>query len=72
MTAKLFTQPNCPPCLQVKAYLKSKNILYEELDREANAKEMMTLSGVISTPVLVTDKGVAIGLNYGKINAITA
>lgn len=67
---KIFTQPNCAPCVQVKKYLEKKNVEFKEIDRDGNEQEMMQIAGVISTPVVVSPKGVAIGANFGQLAQI--
>lgn len=63
----VYTQPGCPPCDMVKKFLTMKNIEYVEKDRAGNENEMIAAAGVISTPVIVSDKGVAIGPNIPRI-----
>lgn len=66
---KLYTSKDCATCHTVKKYLKQRAVEYEEIDRDIgeNAQEMLKIAGVVTTPVFVNDKGVAIGMNLPKL-----
>lgn len=58
MQVVVYTQSNCAPCATVKRYLDSKEIPYEEYDRETpEYKAMVEETGISTTPVVkVGDK----------------
>jgi glutaredoxin-like YruB-family protein len=61
---KIYTLPTCGYCLQLKEYLKSKNLEFEEIDVLANeqmAKEMVEKSGQTSCPVLEYNGQLVVG-----------
>jgi len=57
----------------VKAYLKSKNVQFEEVDVMANqegAAEMVQKSGQRGVPVLDIDGNIVVGFDQNKINEL--
>ena len=51
-----FTQPDCPPCVIVKEFLKHNNVVYEEFDvkRRAAARNRLLYDyDSYSTPTVV-------------------
>jgi glutaredoxin len=51
MKIRLYTSPNCPHCLTVKAFLNDQKISYEELDAYDYSK-LLIEKAVFSLPVL--------------------
>lgn len=54
MGVKIYTVPNCHHCQQVKNYLDSKNVSYEEIAVTSGSKEsreMIKISNQLSVPV---------------------
>ena len=51
---KLYSQPNCPNCEQLKDYLKDRNIDFEELNvaEDHAAKAFMIMHDIETTPVV--------------------
>jgi len=61
---RVYTQPTCAACHSTKAYLDQKGVQYQDIDvtqdREALA-EMIRISGIRATPVLVIGDQVITG-----------
>lgn len=55
MTVTIYTQPNCRPCEEAKAFLKGNNIEFEAKDVRADvfAMDELIAMGMASTPVIV-------------------
>lgn len=73
MTIKIYSTPTCPWCVQAKAYFKSKNIAFEDIDvaqDQAKAQEMVKLSGQMSVPVIAIDDEVIVGFDQERIEEI--
>jgi len=78
MQVKIYSTPVCPYCNLLKDYLKSKNIVFEEIDvsqDQAAGKEMVAKSGQMGVPVSIITTGqdkeeVIIGFDKAKINEI--
>ena len=76
MVCILFTYPNCPKCTEVKKYLKTQEIPYEEINagigegkkrfqtfyRENRGKIKRDEHETISLPILVCDEKISQGL----------
>jgi len=63
---KVFSTPTCPYCHMVKAYLKDKEISFEDIDVSKDQKQAMAMvqkSGQMGVPQLWIDKEVVIGFN---------
>lgn len=63
----VYTTPTCPWCTQVKNYLESKGVDFEEMnvaEDDAAAEKMMDLTGQRSVPV--TSKGGLYVVGYDK------
>jgi len=53
------------------AYLKHKNIAYTEVDADTpEFQEAIKLSGSVSVPQVHSEKGIVVGLNFGKLAQI--
>jgi glutaredoxin-like YruB-family protein len=68
----LFTRPDCPPCDWLKAWLRERNLEFEEHDVSADAVAVFTLvrkHQSQSTPTLVIGDKVLIGFDPEKIEA---
>ena len=69
----IFTQPDCPPCFVVKAFLECMGVDYEERDvsRDQSAcEEMLQKYGSHSTPTLVVGEQVLVGFNPERLDKI--
>ena len=61
---RVYTQPTCAACYSTKAYLDQKGVAYQDLDviqDPAALQEMVRISGVRVTPVLVIGERVITG-----------
>ena len=68
---KIYSTPTCPYCLRAKAYLKEKNIAFEDIDVStdpSSAKEMMEKSGQMAVPVLDIEGEIIVGFDKVKIS----
>lgn len=75
MKIKVYSTPTCPYCVQVKKYLRSKNIDFEDIDVSVNpkaAEEMIEISGQMGVPVVQIDDQVIVGFDKAKIDKIIA
>ncbi len=61
---RIYTQPTCPACHSAKTYLDQKGVPYQDIDVTQDHEalhEMIHLSGVRATPVLVIGERVLTG-----------
>jgi len=61
---RIYTQPTCAACRSAKAYLDQKGVAYQDIDVTQDHEalhEMIHLSGVRATPVLVIGDQVITG-----------
>jgi len=68
----VYSTPTCHYCGEVKAFLKSKNISYEEFDVASNLekrKEMVDKSGQLGVPVTMIDDKIIVGYD---VEALTS
>jgi glutaredoxin-like YruB-family protein len=68
---KIYSQPTCPECNSVKAYLNKKGVPYEDINVHDNKKamdEVVRKYGIKITPVVVIGDRVMIGFNAPKID----
>lgn len=68
---KVYSTSTCPFCAMVKAFLKEKNILFENVDVGTNpeaAKEMVKKSGQMAVPVIDIDGKIIVGFNKEAIS----
>jgi len=71
MKIKIYSQPTCPDCNRVKAYLDKKGISYEDINVQKDKKaleEMARRYGIRVTPVVVIGDRVMVGFNAPKID----
>ncbi len=70
---KIYSQPTCPDCNRVKAYLDRKGVPYEDINVQKDTKaleEMAKRYGIRVTPVIVIGDRVMVGFNAPKIDKI--
>ena len=70
---KIYSQPTCPDCNRVKAYLDKKGVPYEDINVRKDKKaleEMAKRYGIRVTPVVVIGDRVMVGFNAPKIDKI--
>lgn len=68
MTVKLYTAPNCGPCIGVKAWMRKNGVSYEELPASDHAEYLASL-GARSAPVTVANDQVIVGLDIPALTA---
>lgn len=74
-TVKVFSTPTCPYCHMVKAYLKGKNVAFEDIDvaqDRAQAMQMIERSGQMGVPQLWIDDTVVVGFDRPGIDKLLA
>lgn len=70
---KVYSTPTCPYCVRVKAYLKQKNIDFQNIDvsgDETAIDEMVKLTGQMGVPVVVVDGKSVVGFDKSKIDSL--
>lgn len=70
MGITIYTSPVCASCRQLKAWLDSKEIEYEEKDILANAEEVQRISGYLHAPTTVVGDRVIVGPNLSAIASV--
>ena len=71
----LFTRPDCPPCDWLKAWLRERNLAFEEHDVSSDKVAVFTMVRKYrsqSTPTMVIGEQVLIGFEPEKIEAALA
>jgi glutaredoxin len=69
----IFTQPDCPPCFVVKAFLDGLGVDYEERDVSQDrlaCEELRQKYGSNSTPTVVAGDNVLVGFNPERLDQI--
>jgi len=72
-SVKVFSTPTCPYCHMAKAYLKQKNVPFEDIDvaqDRAQAMQMVQRSGQMGVPQLWIDNTVVVGFDRPEINRL--
>ena len=67
----VFSTSSCPWCTRAKEYLRSRGILYRDVDvarDQAAAAEMVRKSGQQGVPQLWIDGRVVVGFDQTRIN----
>ncbi len=70
---KIYSTKNCKYCIQVKEFLKEKDVEFEEkkIDDDQEAlQEMRNLTGIMSVPVIEHNGKVVIGFDKEKIEEL--
>ena len=70
---KVYSTPTCPWCQRLKAYLKEKNIEYEDKNVAEDHKvreEMIEKSGQMGVPVIDVDGKIIIGYNVTALKEV--
>jgi len=70
----VYTQPGCPTCMQVKAYLKARGVAFDERDVRADDAALQALHdrGYAATPLTIVDGREILGMNRTKLEAALA
>lgn len=73
-TVKIYTTPTCKYCVQVKEWLKSRDIPFVEVDVQGNPlvrREMIDLTEQMGVPVTAIDGvGFVIGFDEAKLEEL--
>lgn len=67
---KIYSTPTCPYCKLAKDFLKSKNIVFQDIDVSADPQavnEMIEKSGQMGVPVIEIGDKIIIGFNQLKL-----
>lgn len=70
---KVYSTPTCSYCLTLKAFLREKGIVFEEVDvsqDERAAREMIEKSGQMGIPVVEIDGQIVVGFDKAKISQL--
>lgn len=70
MPVVIYTQEKCAPCNMVKQYFNRLGVDYKEVPREGNEDKMLELGGKITTPLVVSEKGMAYGFNPMQLSEL--
>ncbi len=72
---RVFSQPTCPACNELKDYLKKKGVAFEDLDVTSNRAaldEMIKIHKVRVTPLLLAGDRKLIGFDPVEIDKMLA
>lgn len=72
---KVFSQPTCPACNELKDYLKKKGVDFVDMDVTANREaldEMIKVQKVRVTPLLLAGDKRVIGFDPVEIDKVLA
>jgi len=70
MTVKVYTTPSCPYCYTLKAFLKDRNVAFEDIDVSQDEKikdELVKKTGQLSVPIVDIDGEIVVGFDREKI-----
>ena len=74
MKIKIYSTPTCPYCKAAKAFLKEKNIDFEDIDVSSNEKGLEEMKkktgGEIGVPVIDVDGEIIIGFDEEKLSKL--
>lgn len=71
----VFTQPDCPPCRVVKAFLEERGIAFEERDVRSDPQAVRDLVEIYesrSTPTIIVGDEVMIGYDPDRLEQMLA
>jgi glutaredoxin len=72
---RIFSQPTCPACNELKEYLKNKGVEFEDYNILADNKaleEMLHVHKVRVTPLLIIGNDRMIGFNPDELEGLLA
>jgi glutaredoxin-like YruB-family protein len=75
ITIRVFSQPTCPACNELKDYLKKKGIEFEDMDVTSNREaldEMIKVHKVRVTPLLLAGDRKIIGFDPVEVDKVLA
>jgi glutaredoxin-like YruB-family protein len=74
-TIRVFSQPTCPACNELKDYLKKKGVDFEDMDVTSNRvalDEMIKVHKVRVTPLLLAGDKKIIGFDPVEVDKVLA
>ncbi|HEY3273555.1 MAG TPA: glutaredoxin domain-containing protein [Methanocella sp.] len=72
---RIFSQPTCPACNELKDYLKKKGVNFEDMDVTSNREaldEMIKVHKVRVTPLLLAGDKKIIGFDPVEVDKVLA
>ncbi len=72
---RIFSQPTCPACNELKEYLKNKGVEFEDyniLEDNKALEEMLHVHKVRVTPLLIIGNDRMIGFNPDELESLLA
>jgi glutaredoxin len=72
-TIRIFSQPTCPACNELKEYLRNKGVQFEDnniLENDKALEEMLHVHKVRVTPLLIIGKDRMIGFNPDELEKL--
>jgi glutaredoxin-like YruB-family protein len=72
---RVFSQPTCPACNELKDYLKKKGVAFEDMDVTSNRAaldEMIKVHKVRVTPLLLAGDKKIIGFDPVEVDKLLA
>lgn len=69
----IYSTPTCVYCHSLMEYLKSKNIVYQDIDVSQDEKElekMVAISGQMGVPVIEIEGNIVIGFDKEKVDEL--
>lgn len=69
----VYSTPSCPYCFTLKAYLKERNIDFQDIDVAVDEKareKMVAATGQLGVPVVEVDGQFVVGFDKEKINKL--
>lgn len=73
MQIKIYSTLNCPYCVMVKDFFKSKGLEYQDInvaDDQNAFQEMVKKSGQMGVPVIDIDGNIIVGFNRPEIEKL--
>ncbi|CEN79428.1 glutaredoxin family protein [Paraclostridium sordellii] len=69
---EIFSSDTCIKCVEVKKYLKEKNVEYTEynISKNEEARRNLIKLGYMSVPVLLIDGNHVLGFDVNRINQL--
>ena len=73
MKITVYSTPSCPWCHKTKEFFKYHKIPFHDIDVSQNpsaAKEMISITGQTSVPVITSNKEIIIGFDESKLKRL--
>lgn len=72
-TVKVYSTPTCPYCIQVKEYLKNREVEFKNFDVATDAAaraEMIEASGQMGVPVVIVGEEIVVGFDRSRLDKL--